>query len=284
MGFFSATHYIIRDFQDLLRAILGEDFQHNANEYIAWQNSLTNIVTNWRNNMGFDGNSLKEIVTLVHVPSVYFIKWSQTSAIYVFNEFLESTFKRGLQYCPNILVCLHNIYEDLKSAEKWVEKGGDSTSLTALLIMLDIFSTEAFSASKKDFQIFFGSLQQLYVWTVIQKCEEFFSVKESQYGVSFFISDEVRQKIENCVKSLMPPTIELLNQKFEEYKTTVEFFRDLIYKEENIERQEIAMKYLQLSDFLDFILSLFSRILEQDNCGDLFQLKSPNDSMIYSYV
>lgn len=272
--FYYGTDAILRSSKSILRAILGENFLRNQRKYIIWEYSLISIVENWQSRLGFDGNTLGVFLELTRLSSESFIKWSRTSERYVFNEFLQSTFTSYFLYCPNIWEHFYAICDSLKLAEKWVEKGENTKPLLPLLIMLDVLSSEGFSASKNEFDFFFFALLQFYVWVVSRKCAESFPVKIPENDIDFFESTEVRQKIENSVMSLTAQEVDLLNLEFEKYGKTIKYFKELIHKDENDIPEKVSVPLRKFSDFIEFILRLFSNIQVQNEHSDLSHLMS----------
>lgn len=272
--FYYGTHIIVWNFRHLLEAIFGKSFRDITIEYLIWENKLVRAVENKQRKIGFEECAIQAFLELKIFPSEHFIKWVSTSWKYVFNEVLVCNFTRCRQYNPDTFNYLYKIYDSLKVFAKWVEKGEDPTSLVPLLILLDTFSTEGFSGSKDNFDFFFSALQQFYVRMIFYRCKESLLLRKTSYDSKNFALAEVKNEIENNVGLLTVAKINFLKLEFEKYADIIEFFKDLIYKDENGISEEGVVEYDQFSELLKFILELFAKICGEKNCDDLFQLMS----------
>lgn len=283
LSFYFASETIVESFKNLLQAISGENFFQKIRRYITWNNSLTEIVEKWKRGLDFDTDTFRKNTILCHFSSECYISWVDNSENYVFNDFLIATFMRYFFQCPNLWVYLLHICDSLKTAEKWVKKGKSPQELLSLVTIMNIFSTTDFSASQRDFDCFFISLLRCHAWLVFQQCVETFPEAVPPKGTDFFESAEVRKKIENCAGSLTDTEIDFLNFEFEKYGKIVEYFKNLIYKDGSSTFEQILVLSNKFSNFLNFILMVFSNIQEQNNYGDWFQLMSSENSFSYFF-
>lgn len=281
--FYYGTHIMIFNFHHLLKAIFGTGFREMTIECLNWESAIVETIKRGHRLLGFEEGTIKEFWESKFLSSESFLKWVSTSWRYVFNEVLLSNFTRFRQYNSDTFNYLYRIHNDLKVFAEWVQHGMNPTPLVPFLIFLDIFSTEGFSGSQDDFDAFFNALHQFYVRMIFHRCRENFLLRKPSYDSRNFDADDVKKEMENNIVSLTPAQINFLKLEFEKYEDTVEFFKDLIYKDENNISPRYFDRYSQFADFLKFILELIEKIRGGNNPSELFDLASYDNSMSYFY-